>query len=305
MITMRAFALDQTAARAEKMAAEVQRTVGSPDVEAVHDLRVSIRRFSQCLRTFRQWLPRGDRRRIRKRLKAVMDACSEVRDRDIALELTRGDGLPEDAALYRRLQADRTSAAVALQALLGRECASNLSGAARALLNHALPPPQEGKWDDEATAVENARRRLPPAAEKFFAAGRETLQHDDPEMLHQFRLRGKRFRYTLEIFSPLYGPGLERRLKLMRKIQGYLGDVNDLAAAEKLIEALPDAVAADAVHLRPRLTQRARKLTDEFRQFWRDTLDAEGEETRWRRYLARPSAGRSAKKVKSIATRRG
>jgi CHAD domain-containing protein len=55
--------------------------------EAVHDLRVSIRRFSECLRAFQQFFPA---RRIRKRLKRIMDAAAEVRDRDIALESLAG-----------------------------------------------------------------------------------------------------------------------------------------------------------------------------------------------------------------------
>lgn len=60
------------------------------DEEAVHKLRVSIRRFSQAIRVFRQYVPRRPSRRIQRRLRTLMRAAGEVRDRDIAMKLLAG-----------------------------------------------------------------------------------------------------------------------------------------------------------------------------------------------------------------------
>jgi len=66
------------------------------------------------------------------------------------------------------------------------------------------------KWDETATAARNARSELPMASQRYFRAGRETLGSETtPAELHAFRLRTKRFRYSLELFRPIYGPTLD------------------------------------------------------------------------------------------------
>jgi CHAD domain-containing protein len=97
---------------------------------------------------------------------------------------------------------------------------------------------------------------------------------------HKFRLKTKRFRYTLELFEPCYGPGLEERLKLLRHIQDLLGEINDCATTQKLVGAQPDRFWK---FLERRMALRARAL----RMWWRQTFDGPGQESRWTNYLAR------------------
>ena len=50
----------------------------------------------------------------------------------------------------------------------------------------------------------------------YFEAGRKAIDAKrPPDELHAFRLKTKRFRYTLELFSPLYGAGMDRYLKAL------------------------------------------------------------------------------------------
>ena len=132
------------------------------------------------------------------------------------------------------------------------------------------------KWDDTLPVAQNARERLPRLLEKFYAAGREVLAHEDPTTLHQFRLRGKRVRYTLEMFRPIYGPGLERLLKALRGAQNALGEINDCATARQIVSH-PE--------FHEWVEKRQSKLHDEFRRYWRDEFDMPGQEKRWLRYL--------------------
>lgn len=60
------------------------------DAEVVHKLRVSIRRFNQAVRVFRQYVPADPAARISKRLRQVIKAAGEVRDRDILIGLLEG-----------------------------------------------------------------------------------------------------------------------------------------------------------------------------------------------------------------------
>ncbi len=85
------------------------------DADAIHDLRVAIRRLSRCLRVFAQFYPAGSRKQVRRRLADLMDSCGRVRDRDIAIGLLQQAGVRVTAPLVRRLRAKRRAAAGELQ----------------------------------------------------------------------------------------------------------------------------------------------------------------------------------------------
>jgi CHAD domain-containing protein len=136
-------------------------------------------------------------------------------------------------------------------------------------------------WDSARSAEENASRKLPPLAREYFRAGRELFAiKPTVGAFHKFRLETKRFRYTLELFRPCYGPGLEARLKLLRKIQDLLGEINDCATTQKLLGAHPDRISN---FLERRMALKARAL----RMWWRQTFDGAGHEIWWTNYLAR------------------
>jgi CHAD domain-containing protein len=93
-MTARAYAQQQTRTLLRRLAYQVNQTLRLGDADSVHDLRVAIRRFTQCLRTFAQFFPKAETRKIRHKLKAVMQAASDVRDYDIALDLFKDAGIP-------------------------------------------------------------------------------------------------------------------------------------------------------------------------------------------------------------------
>jgi CHAD domain-containing protein len=124
---MRKYALEQTDARLRRLAYQLARVAKQPDAEAIHDLRVSIRRFSQCLRVFRQFFPSGRVRRIRRRLKGLMALAAEVRNQDIALELWLRARVPQGAALLNAVRRQRAQAEQTLLATARRWSQCNLS----------------------------------------------------------------------------------------------------------------------------------------------------------------------------------
>ena len=104
------FALRQTRALLRRLATRANRAAKAGDEEAIHDLRVAIRRFTQALRVFGQFLPRGKTRKIRRRLKDIMNAAAEVRNRDIALDMVGDAELGPDSPLPGVLRAQREEA---------------------------------------------------------------------------------------------------------------------------------------------------------------------------------------------------
>jgi len=161
------------------------------------------------------------------------------------------------------------------------------------------------KWVESASAAANARRVLPPLAEAYFKAGRElTASKAAPEALHRFRLASKRFRYTLEIFGPCYGPGLGTRLAGVHKIQEYLGEINDCAATGALLRRHLPRRSPLMARLERFLRARTAQKVARFNAFWRGTFDKPGELERWTTYLARHTLRRGRAAAATSGKRR-
>lgn len=118
--SIREYARDQSADLLRRMAFQANRARSSGKPDAIHDLRVSIRRLTECLRVFGQFLPPGRAKKARQKLKEVMDLSSRVRNHDVALELLRRVALPPRSSLLVTLAAERTRAQRALAAELKR-----------------------------------------------------------------------------------------------------------------------------------------------------------------------------------------
>lgn len=128
------FANDQIAARLGKLAFEVRRASKARDAEAIHDLRVAIRRFTQSLTVFGSLVPERDAAKIHKRLGRIMDDAGRIRDRDIAIEFLREAGVPPDHPLWKRLSRERAAAERDLLDRIERWNQKNVSGKWRAAL---------------------------------------------------------------------------------------------------------------------------------------------------------------------------
>jgi CHAD domain-containing protein len=128
-------------------------------------------------------------------------------------------------------------------------------------------------------AAETARVLLPKLLEKYFKAGRKAAKGEtSPKKLHGFRLATKQFRYSLELFRPLYGPSLERKLSALSGLQGVLGKLSDYHSVRTLIKG-------DKA-LEQKLDRATGKKLKEFREQWA-AFDTEGQLKRWKTYLAR------------------
>ena len=115
-----------------------------------------------------------------------------------------------------------------------------------------------------------------------------------PVELHAIRLATKRLRYTLELFRPCYGRGLDARIRSLQQLQQTLGEVNDCAAAERLIVNLVPA-SAERRRLETFLRRRAAAKATALRRQWRDSFDAPGREHWWLDYLSKSASVREPK----------
>lgn len=83
---IRDYALELMNQLLTRLALQVHRAAQHPGPDEIHDVRVSIRRFDQCLILFDDFFPANVVGKIKRRLKRMMRLTSEIRDRDIALE---------------------------------------------------------------------------------------------------------------------------------------------------------------------------------------------------------------------------
>jgi CHAD domain-containing protein len=104
---MQCYARKQTSALLRRLAFRMNRAAKLRDADSIHDLRVAIRRFEQCLQIFHQFLSGGHKKKIRRRLRKIMELSGEIRNRDIALDLLKQAGLPARSALAARLLRER------------------------------------------------------------------------------------------------------------------------------------------------------------------------------------------------------
>jgi len=150
-------------------------------------------------------------------------------------------------------------------------------------------------WDTSESVAGNARRLLPKLAQNYFKAGRKAAgSKRSPKALHRFRIVTKRFRYALELFQPLYGPSLDRRLKAVRALQDVLGKISD---HQTILDLL-----GDDEELSGKIKRALKRKSGDFRKQWR-TFDSDGQLKQWKTYLSHaPRAGRARKsKIKSSA----
>ena len=148
-------------------------------------------------------------------------------------------------------------------------------------------------WDPSESVRESAARVLPLLAGRLFEAGRHTVHGKKltTKRLHGFRLEVKRFRYSLELFRPLYGPALDQRLARLRRLQQLLGRITDCASIRSLLTAGTGKKARPLARILHELDSLEKERTRKFLGYWRESFDAPGEEQAWVRYL-RNYAGR-------------
>jgi CHAD domain-containing protein len=118
------YAVEQMNRLLTTLAYQVHRAAKKPGPDEIHDLRVSVRRFSQGLQLFADFFPKWEVKKIRRMLKRVMQVTSAIRDRDITLDFLAESG---HSAHRPRLERERVAYQRQFSEMLRRWSAQNFS----------------------------------------------------------------------------------------------------------------------------------------------------------------------------------
>lgn len=286
---MNEFIQKQTLAGLERFEQEVQKAAKDPaDADVIHDLRVSMRRLSQCVEMFAGFLDAAAVGKLRKKVKRLMNRCGDVRNCDITLDLLKSTQLSDDAKSVRDIKKKRREAEASLSKQLERWDGKEI----------------KKDWSEKLLVEHDGDLNLDPDlrtwTKQWFARGRiAAAPGSTHRAMHQFRLETKRFRYTIEILQPLYGThAAEPVLEGLRELQTCLGDMNDCVSALELLEDYPKPARA----IRKLLTEREQA----FRAVWKEKFGIR-RQTEWISIFsatAKPSPARRPSRKPAASSRR-
>lgn len=229
------------------------------DVEALHQLRVSLRRLRSAFSLFGSVIE--DRRipALKAELKRQSEPFGHARNLDVYLGKTlprERERRPDETGLLileRHLETERAAAHEAVRAVLE-------SHAWRDLLLDLVAWIEAGPW----LGPDNPNADLRDGAAPTFATaelerrrrqvkkrGRH-LADLDPEARHGVRIAAKKLRYGAEFFAALYdGKKAAKRhthfVEALADLQDHLGDLNDIATAHTLAAELARGAPEGAV----------------------------------------------------------
>lgn len=255
----RKFVRTQAVARArvlDKQFGLIKKHTQDPDW--IHDLRVAIRRYTQCLRLFSPCWKKSETRAIRDSLTPLMDLLGEVRNYDIALDLLQTLDL-QQAREGKTLATRRTKAqGDLLRHLKHFNRKKRFTVRTRKL---AFRKRARKQWEFEQSAEENALRVLPSMSTEMTRMGNQAAKRGAPaDVIHRFRLRVKRYRYSLEIFETMAGVPGRGELQRLKELQELLGAVNDCAIVLPMLRQSSASYAAISKELAARIRK--------FRHYW-------------------------------------
>jgi CHAD domain-containing protein len=270
---LEAFVESNLQSRLEKLASNLHKAGKDPDdPDHIHDLRVAIRRYTQGLRIFKYLLDGARVKKMRRRLKTVMEFCGTIRNCDIALEVLGSAEAEIPAHLKRDLGQTRSKAVRDLGDFVNKSGGEKKTKQWAGWLR-AKPGPAQ-------TIASSARRILHPMTKEFLDAGVVAAKPEtNPVEMHRFRLMAKRLRYSLEIFGPAAGTEWNRWISEVRALQERLGEINDCVTTRDLI-----AEPGNSSHRLRAAKAAVEHLMDQrievFRKYWNEHLQSE-QRRRW------------------------
>jgi CHAD domain-containing protein len=225
------------------LADAIPRVVADADDEAIHDLRVAIRRLRTMLKMARPLFGRWHADVVRKAFADVMRATGELRDEEVLEETL--DGLTDDAAFAAWLATRSAREKKLRRAVLLRIERGELDRA-RLMLKALIVFPFDPHRNIELSKF---ARRTVERARRVVEKGRD-VPAEDMHGLHALRIAYKELRYSIELLSEALPLDMRAMLEPAVVFQKRLGEIHDVDVANDVLHnarALPQAARHEAI----------------------------------------------------------
>lgn len=210
------------------------------DEEAVHGMRVALRRLRTLQDALRVNFEKKPSKKMRKELRALARALGAVRDADVHLASLRAQRTASTVReapgidwMSERIRAERRAALAKLHDAYARfnDRVSGVFAAATAKKAAPIGP-------QIATLFAKSKK-------KYLRKGGRAMESGHPESLHRFRISGKRLRYLFEVCAETLGESSREPYRLLSEMQEDLGQINDahdlIALYADLLDGMPPA----------------------------------------------------------------
>jgi triphosphatase len=234
--------------------------VSNLNAEAIHQMRVGLRRTRAAISLFDDVLPRARTRRIKEELKWLTGELAPAREIDVFLKervspITKA-GPPRrgSRAIAERFALQRTKAFRDASQAVGSPRFRRLLIDMLEWIETRKAPPYQGK-SIGPYAAELLDRRIRKARKQG-----KRLSELSPGQRHQLRIKIKKIRYALDFFEHLYADAGRKEIaqlsSRLKKVQSALGALNDFVAHRK--------IATEAALTAPQANRRAQAFASGF-----------------------------------------
>lgn len=210
------------------------RVLRAADDEAIHDLRVAIRRMRTLLKMSRSLFGRWHTDVVRNAFREVMQATGELRDEEV-LEETLADlskaSEAEDRELGAWIEERKPLEAALRQAVVARIERGDLDRA-RLLLKALLVFPVEPDRNEDLARF--ARRTVERARRKV--ESKRDVEVTDVVGMHDLRIAYKELRYSIELLADALPIDARAQLEPATVFQKRLGELHDVDMATEVIQ---------------------------------------------------------------------
>jgi CHAD domain-containing protein len=225
-------------------------------VEAVHQMRVAMRRLRSVLGLFNRAFPTPEFAGFRAEAKRIAGVMGEARNWDVFLELLQEGPAaaftaePGMAAILEQCQKFRAAGYEAVHALLADPATSRFVLNLEVFLaRHGWRNgvPAEALESLTAPAVEFAAANLLRLHRKVRKRGKHILSLG-PHERHLVRIELKKLRYAADLFGGLFDARgkVKNYIAAAAALQEELGHLNDLVTARELLNRLEESKPAEA-----------------------------------------------------------
>lgn len=224
------------------------------DGEALHQMRIGLRRIRAAISTFKSVVADSECERIKSELRWISRKLSPARDLDILVAEVL-------APLYQQ-HADDAGVAGLCQDFRRRRARAYKAAATavrsprfRAMVLQTAEWIEAGRWGTDEDDLKRVRREQPIsvlAADELTRRRKKIRKQSklvaelNPAERHRLRIRAKKLRYAIEFFADVF-PGhkkAKRRkaaLSPLKELQDALGTLNDIATRETLASRMAHA----------------------------------------------------------------